>query len=61
MGYIGQARERLEVLPERASGTGAQPEPGGARADELPALLPPGTQSISVTLPPQPTDGSDRE
>jgi hypothetical protein len=60
MGYIGQLRQRLEVLPAQHTGTGAPPEPGGARADELPVLLTPGTQSISVRVPVKSTD-DDRE
>lgn len=58
MGYIGQARQRSEVLPERESGTGAPPEPGASRADELPPLLPAAAQSVTIKLPPS---GGERE
>jgi hypothetical protein len=60
MGYIGQVRQRLEVLPAQHTGSGAPPEPGGPRADELPALLTPGTQSVTVSVPAKSTD-DDRE
>jgi hypothetical protein len=54
-------RQRLEVLPERGSGTGAPPEHSGPRAGELPELLPAGSQSISLTVPAEQAAEDDPE
>lgn len=61
MGYIGQLPQRLEALPAQETGTGAPPEPGGPRADELPVLLPTDGRPVTITLRPEPANGTDPE
>jgi len=51
MGVIGQLPQAPDELPGRETSTGEPPWRKGPSAGDLPALLGPGTHSISVSVP----------